>query len=117
MVSGIATRMITVALSSGRSARLAAAAGPMRDCAQAVASAGIPMASAALSASRANVMACPFGLRGLAGLGGPVAQRAVANAAGAVEGAEELHVVEAERVNGRGEEGQREVHRVEEQRE
>ena len=48
MVSGIASMMMTVALSSGFSASVAAAAGPMRDCAQAVAMAGIAMASAAL---------------------------------------------------------------------
>ena len=40
IVSGIAMRMTAVVDSSGFSARLAAAAGPMRPCAQAVASAG-----------------------------------------------------------------------------
>jgi len=48
IVSGMASITITVVLSSGFSARLAAAAGPMRDCAQAVARAGIAMATAAL---------------------------------------------------------------------
>src|SRR5512144_827262 len=89
MVSGIATRMITVVLSWGFSARLAAAAGPIRDWAQAVASAGIPMARAALSVIHRTGMSCSL-LGGLAGAGVPMAQRLVAGAAGAVEGAEEL---------------------------
>ena len=50
IVSGIAIIRMTVVRSSGFSARLAAAAGPMRDWAHAVASAGIEMARAAASA-------------------------------------------------------------------
>jgi hypothetical protein len=48
--------MMTVALSCGFSASVAAAAGPILDCAQAVASAGSPMASAALSVIHGIVM-------------------------------------------------------------
>ena len=66
MVSGIATRMIAVVLSCGFSARLAAAAGPMRDWAQAVARAGMPTASAALSVTQKIDMAAPW----LGGAGG-----------------------------------------------
>ena len=46
MVSGIATKMIMVAVSSGFSARVPAPAEPILDCAQAVARALIPRARA-----------------------------------------------------------------------
>jgi hypothetical protein len=50
MVSGIATMMMMVPVSSGFSARVPAPAAPILDWAHAVAMAGMPMASAAQNA-------------------------------------------------------------------
>src|SRR5688572_109854 len=58
IVSGMAMRMIAVVASSGFSARLAAAAGPMRPWAQAVARAERPTASAAASPRSAISITC-----------------------------------------------------------
>jgi hypothetical protein len=52
IVSGIATIMIMVALSSGFSASVPAPAEPILDCAHAVASAGSPIARAAAKGLR-----------------------------------------------------------------
>src|SRR6185369_12011647 len=93
-VSGIAIRMIAVVESSGFSARLAASAGPIRDCAQAVARAARPMASAALRGIQRTTIPTPSS-GGLPRVRCPMSERLIAGAAGAVERPEELDVVQA----------------------
>src|SRR5512145_1754287 len=114
IVSGIARRMTAVVDNSGFSARLAAAAGPMRPCAQAVASAGNPMASAAASPSNAvsiNSLSRRTSPRRM-----PVPERVVLCAARTEELAEEFHVMQPQGMNGRTEDPDGEVHQVKQQR-